>query len=109
MYSKNLGRIIVIIPAYNEDSRIATVVMGSMTYLPVLVIDDGSTDETVQESRSSGAEVLLQAPNQGKGAALQAGFQRALDEGVKAAITLDADGQHDPNEIPKFLNACYAQ
>ncbi len=109
MYSRNLGKIIVIIPAFNEESRIANVVMDSMTYLPVLVIDDGSTDETVQVSRSSGAEILLQVPNQGKGAALKAGFQRALDEGVEAVITLDADGQHDPNEIPNFLNAYNAK
>ncbi|MFC2054684.1 glycosyltransferase family 2 protein [Chloroflexota bacterium] len=109
MYSRNFGKIIVVIPAYNEDSQIANVVLGSMTYLPVLVIDDGSTDETVQITRSTGAEILLQAPNQGKGTALQAGFQHALDEGFEAVITLDADGQHDPNEIPKFLNAYNAK
>lgn len=97
--------ILVLIPAYNEGERVAPVVRQVLTYLPVLVVDDGSTDETAFFAREAGAEVLLQTPNQGKGAALLTGFAAALDRGCQAVITLDADGQHDPAEIPAFIAA----
>ena len=97
--------ILVLIPAYNESKRVGAVVAGGRSYLPVLVVDDGSTDETAARAEEHGAAVLPQQPNQGKGAALRAGFSRALAEGFEAVITLDADGQHDPNEIPKFIQA----
>jgi glycosyltransferase involved in cell wall biosynthesis len=71
----------------------------------VLVVDDGSTDRTAEVAREAGATVLRQRPNQGKGIALQAGFRRALEMGCEAVVTLDADGQHDPDEIPSFLQA----
>jgi glycosyltransferase involved in cell wall biosynthesis len=71
----------------------------------VLVVDDGSTDETAAVAYDAGAMVLLQAPNQGKGAALRAGFRRAITEGREAVVTLDADGQHDPADLPAFLDA----
>ncbi len=96
-------RILALIPAYNEGNRVAPVVNSAQTYLPVLVVDDGSTDETAGFAEAAGAALLRQTPNQGKGAALRAGFRWALDEGYDAVITLDADGQHDPTEIPKFL------
>jgi glycosyltransferase involved in cell wall biosynthesis len=69
-----------------------------------LVVDDGSRDNTADFAEAAGAIVLRQTPNQGKGAALRAGFRWALDDGYDAVITLDADGQHDPTEIPKFLS-----
>jgi glycosyltransferase involved in cell wall biosynthesis len=69
----------------------------------VLVVDDGSTDETARVAEAAGARVMRQTPNQGKGAALRNGFRNALTEGCDAVITLDADGQHDPAEIPAFL------
>lgn len=97
--------ILALIPGYNEAPRIAAVVMGARAHLPVVVIDDGSTDETAAIAEGAGATVLRQHPNQGKGAALRAGFRYALDAGVEAALTLDADGQHDPAEIPSFLAA----
>ncbi len=96
-------RILALIPAYNEEEHIAAVVSGALTHLAVLVIDDGSTDGTPARARAAGAEVLSQQPNQGKGAALLAGFDYALARGFDAALTLDADGQHDPAEIPDFL------
>jgi glycosyltransferase involved in cell wall biosynthesis len=74
----------------------------------VLVVDDGSVDETAQLAEAAGAEVLHQT-NQGKGSALRTGFLRALDLGCEAVITLDADGQHDPKEIRKFLQAYTAR
>ena len=99
------SEILALIPAYNEATRLAPVVTGALSQLPVLVVDDGSTDNTAAVADSAGAAVLPQIPNQGKGAALRAGFQRALDEGYGAVLTLDADGQHDPAEIPNFLQA----
>ena len=95
--------ILALIPAYNEAQRIGEVVAGARQYLPVLVVDDGSMDDTAAVASQSGARVLSQRPNQGKGAALTAGFRRAIAEGCAAVLTLDADGQHDPAEIPQFL------
>jgi len=69
----------------------------------VLVVDDGSTDNTRGVAAAAGAQVVRQEPNQGKGAALRAGFKWALDHDYAAVITLDADGQHDPAEISGFL------
>lgn len=101
--------ILVLIPAYNEGDRVVPVVQKALNYLPVLVVDDGSTDNTAAIAREAGADVLQQIPNQGKGAALLAGFASALDRGYKAVITLDADGQHDPAEIPAFITAYHEQ
>lgn len=100
-----MTKILALIPAYNEASHITDVVTGARTHLPVLVVNDGSTDDTATRAEEAGATLLDQIPNQGKGAALQAGFRWALDAGYEAVITLDADGQHDPAEIPKFLDA----
>ncbi len=98
-------KILALIPAYNEGLRVAKVVEGARVHLPVLVVDDGSTDDTATQAQAAGASVLTQTPNQGKGAALQAGFRWAIAAGYEAVITLDADGQHDPAEIPKFVQA----
>jgi glycosyltransferase involved in cell wall biosynthesis len=101
--------VLALIPAYNEAAGIAAVVVAAREHLPVLVVDDGSMDNTAALAESAGAQVLRQAPNQGKGAALKAGFRWAIAQGYAAALTLDADGQHDPHEIPAFLNAFQAQ
>jgi glycosyltransferase involved in cell wall biosynthesis len=98
-------RIVALIPGYNEGPRIGSVVRGALEQLPVIVVDDGSADDTAARAREAGATVIEQRPNQGKGAALRAGFRRALDQGFDAVLTLDADGQHDPSEIPSFLAA----
>lgn len=97
--------IVALIPAYQEATRIAPVIEGALTHLPVVVVDDGSKDTTVQVAEAAGATVLRQVPNQGKGAALRMGFRHALELGCRAVVTLDADGQHDPAEIPAFLEA----
>lgn len=96
-----------LIPAHNESAHITAVVSAAARYLPVLVVDDGSRDATAALAEGAGAQVLRQTPNQGKGAALVAGFRRCLADGYDAAVMLDGDGQHDPDEIPKFLE-CYA-
>ena len=97
--------IVAVIPGYNEGPRIAEVVRGAAVHLPVVVVDDGSSDDTAAQAGEAGATVIEQRPNQGKGAALRAGFRRALADGADAVLTLDADGQHDPAEIPAFLAA----
>ena len=103
MHQNDSLKILAIIPAYNEADRIGKVVHGAITHLPVLVIDDGSSDATAQISENGGATVLRQMTNQGKGVALRSGFRYAVEEGYQAVLTLDADGQHDPEEIPAFL------
>ncbi len=99
------ARILALVPGYEEAPRIGAVVKAAGRHLPVLVVDDGSTDDTAAVAEAAGARVILQIPNQGKGAALRAGFRLALDEGWDAVLTLDADGQHDPDEIPRFVAA----
>ncbi len=107
--SVSARRVLAVIPAYNEGARVAAVVRGALAHLPVLVVDDGSSDDTAAHAAAAGAEMLYQRPNQGKGAALRAGFRYALDHGYDAVITLDADGQHDPAELPAFLDLDAAQ
>jgi len=96
--------VVALIPAYQEGPRIGAVVKTARAHLPVVVIDDGSSDDTAARAETAGATVVHQLPNAGKGAALRAGFRYALDGGYSAAVTLDADGQHDPDEIPAFLD-----
>jgi glycosyltransferase involved in cell wall biosynthesis len=97
--------ILAIIPAFEEGPRIEQVVTAASRYVPVVVVDDGSTDDTADRAAAAGATVLRQQPNAGKGAALRRGFRHAIDVGVDAIVTLDADGQHDPDEIPSFRAA----
>lgn len=97
--------ILALIPAHNEASRIAAVVEGARRHLPVLVVDDGSADATAAVAAGAGATVLRLDANHGKGDALKAGFRHALGDGAQAVVTLDADGQHDPAEIPGFVAA----
>ena len=97
--------IVALIPTYNEIEYIAEVVQRTRTHLPVVVIDDGSTDGSGAAAAEAGATVLRHAENRGKGAALATGIGWALEHGCEAAVTLDADAQHDPDEIPAFLEA----
>jgi len=107
--SPSSPRLLALIPAYNEAGRVGGVVAAVRARLPVLVVDDGSADGTARLAEEAGATVLRQQPNQGKGAALRAGFRWALEAGYDAVLTLDADGQHDPAEIPAFVEAFTAQ
>ena len=104
MYGSGVN-IIALIPGYQEGPRIGPVVEATRAFLPVVVVDDGSTDDTAAQAGAAGATVLVQRPNAGKGAALRRGFRYALEQGCEAIVTLDADGQHDPAELPAFLTA----
>ncbi len=95
--------VVAVIPAYQAAATLELVVRQTASYLPVRVVDDGSTDQTAAVAQAAGAEVLRQQPNQGKGAALRRGFRHALEGGAEAVLTLDADGQHDPACAPAFL------
>ena len=97
--------LVAIVPAHNEAPRVGAVARAAALQLPVLVVDDGSADETAERAAEAGATVVRQLPNQGKGVALRTGFRWAIDHSAEAAITLDGDGQHDPAEIPRFLEA----
>ncbi|HEX2061700.1 MAG TPA: glycosyltransferase family 2 protein [Thermoanaerobaculia bacterium] len=99
-------RFAVIIPALNAERTLPRVVIEARRQLePVIVIDDGSTDATGAVARAVGATVLRHDVNRGKGGALKTGFAWALENGFDGVITLDADGQHLPGEIPKFIAA----
>jgi len=101
-------RILVIIPAYNEEGSVGKVVEGVKIQLPqidVLVVNDGSTDLTSEIAKSKGAIVLNLPFNLGIGGAMQAGYQYANEKGYDIAIQVDGDGQHDPKEIGKLLKA----
>lgn len=95
--------IVILIPAYNEAAGIGSVVADARAHGPVLVVDDGSTDDTARRAATAGAKVLRQSPNGGKGVALRCGFAHALTSGYEAVVMLDGDGQHDPAEIPRFI------
>ncbi len=95
---------LALIPAFNAAKSVGDVVRASREFLPdLIVIDDGSIDDTALAAKTAGAGVVSHPRNRGKGAALKTGFAYALQHGYDAVITLDADGQHLPREIPKFL------
>ena len=97
---------LVIIPALDAERTIGAVVRDCKAINgDVLVIDDGSSDRTADVAREAGAEVISHPVNRGKGAALKTAFAYALEHGFDAVVTLDADGQHLPREIPKFFAA----
>ncbi len=93
------------IPAYNEDNSIAEVVTKSLPHVDrVIVCDDGSTDNTAKVAREAGATVITQT-NQGYGAAISSLFDYARKENAQIMVTLDGDGQHNPNQIPLLIDA----
>jgi glycosyltransferase involved in cell wall biosynthesis len=102
----NKSQICVLIPAYNEQNRISALIAQiKQQGYSVLVVDDGSSDQTADLARRQHVECLYQQINQGKGAALQKGFQWILERPYKAVIMLDSDGQHDPAELDVFAGA----
>ena len=101
---------VILIPTYNNAGTLADVVRRALQQgLPVLVVDDGSTDGTsdvlaeLSAEESATLSVIHHATNQGKGVALKTGFQEALKLGYSYAVTLDADGQHHPEDVPVLL------
>ena len=101
-----MNKTIVIIPAYNEEKRIAAVVAEVRAHVPgavVVVINDSSRDSTAAVARQSGAKVVSHPFNMGYGAAIQTGYKYARDMGFDFLVQLDADGQHDPSSIPALL------
>src|SRR5205823_5431109 len=99
------GTVAVVIPAYQAAATIGVVVAGARRACPgatIYVVDDGSGDQTGEGGRGKGATVLVHPRNLGKGAALRTGIDRALAEGAAVIVTLDADGQHPPEEVPRL-------
>ena len=95
-------QVTAIIPAYNEQISIGSVVLATINYLDrVIVIDDGSTDRTSEIAELAGAEIVHHEKNLGKGMALKTGFQTAKDSDI--LVTIDGDGQHKTSEIPNLL------
>jgi len=93
-----------VIPCFNEAGHIAAVVAGVQRHLPnVVVVDDGSTDDTADQAKAAGADVVRFSKNSGKGSALRAGWQRAAEHGFHWVLMLDGDGQHAPDDIPNFF------
>ncbi len=99
-------KILVIVPALNEEASIKAVVEGVRSHLPkadILVVNDGSSDQTSLRASSTGATLLDLPFNLGIGGAMQAGYRYAERKGYEIAVQVDGDGQHDPKEIPKLL------
>jgi glycosyltransferase involved in cell wall biosynthesis len=98
-------RTIAVIPCCNEESTIGSVVLKTKRFVnQVLVIDDGSSDETKKIAKAAGAIVISHRKNKGKGAAIRTGFQYALENDFDYVVTIDGDGQHNPVEIPDLLS-----
>ncbi|MBP1928351.1 glycosyltransferase involved in cell wall biosynthesis [Methanolinea mesophila] len=102
--SKSVGLIYAIIPAFNEEVAIGSVVLRTKRNVDrVLVIDDGSTDATAEIAAEAGAEVLRLDENRGKAYAVISGFSKLKEMHPIAVVMLDADGQHNPDEIPRVI------
>jgi len=98
-------RSITIIPCYNEEATIGSMVARAKRFVDeVLVIDDGSNDNTASVARDVGATVVTHKINKGKSAGIQTGFKYALENNYDYVVTMDGDAQHDPSEIPLLLN-----
>ena len=93
--------VVAAIPCYNEGHFVGDVVRKARNYVDiVVVVDDGSTDDTVEQARAAGAQVVEHVQNKGPGAAARSCFQAGRDLGADVLVTLDGDGQHNPDEIP---------
>ena len=98
-------RFAIAIPAYEAEATVGNVVRRAAPFGPVVVVDDGSPDRTGDVARACGVPVLVHGVNEGKGRALRTAFGHLFAEGYDAVVTLDADGQHPPEEIPRLVAA----
>ena len=99
-------KVFVVIPAYNEESRIAEVILSVHKFCSnIIVVDDGSFDATGSVALQEGAIVVRHIINRGQGAALQTGIQYALAQGGECIVSFDADGQHRAEDIPRLISA----
>ncbi len=99
-----MGKVVALIPAFNEAERIGPVIEQTQKFVSeIWVVDDGSLDNTAERARRAGAHVLSHAQNLGKGASLIDGFEVLAKTDAEIIILLDGDGQHNPREIPRFL------
>ena len=99
--------VLVVLPAYNEAPSVASVIREVLAAAPkvhLLVVDDGSADATAALARAAGAEVVVDAFNLGVGGAMRVGFRYAVAHGYRALVQVDADGQHDPQDLPRLLD-----
>lgn len=98
-----IGQLGIIIPALNEAATIGKIVANARGFGTVIVIDDGSRDGTAQVARMAGADVVCHEHNGGYDKALESGFARAAELGCECALTMDADGQHNPDQTTAFI------
>jgi len=95
---------LAVIPCYNEEATIGSVVLKTRQYVDeVLVIDDGSTDDTKKIATAGGAVVISHTKNKGKSQGIKTGFKYSVENNFGYVVTIDGDGQHDPDEIPGIL------
>jgi len=103
----SLEQTLIVMPAFNEEASVGAVVREVFAALPgvaVLVVDDGSTDDTTEEARAAGALVATLPFNLGVGGAMRTGFKYALANGFDNVVQIDSDGQHDPASVPRMLS-----
>ncbi len=104
MKDRGKKRTLALIPCYNEESTIGSIVLKTKRYVnTVLVVDDGSKDDTPNIAKQAGAVVISHKKNQGKGSVIKTGFRYALANNYDYVVTLDGDGQHNPDEVPTVL------
>jgi len=104
MRNKKNPTVIAVIPCLNEEHFIADIVNRAKKYVDmVIVIDDGSTDSTAMTASNAGAQVVSHPVSRGAGAATRSGFMKAMNDGAEIVVTLDGDGQHNPDEIPLLI------
>jgi len=107
---RDRSRIAAVIPAYQEEKHVGEVAQRTRAQLEnVLVVDDGSTDATADRARSSGVDVVIHAQNRGKGESIKTGLRYWLERGSEYVVLLDADGQHLPEEISRFVDSAASE
>ncbi|MBV9009978.1 MAG: glycosyltransferase family 2 protein [Verrucomicrobia bacterium] len=104
--SLHLARFAAVIPAYQEEKHVGEVARRTLAQLPnVLVVDDGSSDATAERAREAGVQVITHPQNRGKGESIKTGLRHWVARGIDYVVLLDADGQHLPEEISRFIEA----